>query len=57
MNQDRERLESMAQHIPLGRVSSPEEHTDLYVTLASANGARYITGTILISDGGLSAGS
>jgi len=57
MNQDRERLESMGQHIPLGRISSPEEHTDLYVTLASENGARYITGTILISDGGLSAGA
>lgn len=56
MNTDRNRLDSMGQHIPLGRVSSPEEHTDLYVTLASENGARYITGTILVSDGGLSAG-
>ena len=56
MNSDRSRLDSMGQHIPLGRVSSPEEHTDLYVMLASANGARYITGTILVSDGGLTAG-
>ncbi|HCT72938.1 MAG TPA: cis-2,3-dihydrobiphenyl-2,3-diol dehydrogenase [Psychrobacter sp.] len=56
MNKDRARLESMGKHIPLGRVSSPEEHTDLYVTLASAKGARYVTGTILVSDGGLSAG-
>ncbi|PID65668.1 MAG: hypothetical protein CR975_06250 [Gammaproteobacteria bacterium] len=56
MNKDRQRLETMGQHIPLGRVSEPEEHTDLYVTLASENGARYVTGTILVSDGGLSAG-
>ncbi|ALS31841.1 hypothetical protein PTRA_a0487 [Pseudoalteromonas translucida KMM 520] len=56
MNSDRSRLDSMGQHIPLGRVSSPEEHTDLYVMLASANGARYITGTVLVSDGGLTAG-
>lgn len=56
MNKDRERLESMGKHIPLGRVSSPEEHTDFYVMLASAKGARYVTGTILVSDGGLSAG-
>lgn len=56
MNKDRERLAAMGSHIPLGRVSAPEEHTDLYVTLASAKGARYVTGTILVSDGGLSAG-
>lgn len=56
MNADRTRLASMGEHIPLGRVSAPEEHTDLYVTLASAKGARYVTGTILVSDGGLSAG-
>lgn len=56
MNADRERLASMGDHIPLGRVSNPEEHTDLYVLLASANGANYITGTMLVSDGGLTAG-
>lgn len=56
MNSDRDRIESMGQHIPLQRVSTPEEHTDLYMVLASANGARYITGTLLVSDGGLTSG-
>lgn len=56
MNEDRERLEAMGEHIPLRRVSLPEEHTDLYVLLASEKGARYVTGSILVSDGGLSAG-
>ncbi len=56
MNIDRRRIETMGEHIPLGRVSQAEEHTDLYVLLASAQGARYITGTMLVSDGGLSAG-
>jgi NAD(P)-dependent dehydrogenase (short-subunit alcohol dehydrogenase family) len=56
MNSDPARLEAMGQHIPIGRVSKPEEHMDLYVLLASATGAAYITGSILVSDGGLSAG-
>lgn len=56
MNGDRNRLESMGDHIPLNRVSLPEEHTDLYVILASQNSARYVTGTFFVSDGGLSAG-
>ena len=56
MNSDRDRVASMGKHIPLGRVSSPEEHTDLYALLASENGARYVTGTLLVSDGGLTSG-
>ncbi len=56
MNADRERVAAMASHIPLGRVSSPEEHTGLYVLLASRRDSAYITGAILQSDGGLTLG-
>jgi NAD(P)-dependent dehydrogenase (short-subunit alcohol dehydrogenase family) len=56
MNSNLDKLAAMGQHIPLGRVSAPEEHTGLYVLLASKAGAKYITGTMLVSDGGLSAG-
>ena len=56
MNSDSDRLDSMGKHIPMQRVSEPEEHTDLYVLLASETASRYITGTMLVSDGGLSAG-
>lgn len=56
MNADSDRLAKMGNYIPLGRVSAPEEHTDLYVLLASKAGSSYITGTMLVSDGGLSAG-
>jgi len=56
MNADSRRMTRMASHIPLKRVSAPEEHTDLYVLLASKSEAPYVTGTILISDGGLCAG-
>jgi NAD(P)-dependent dehydrogenase (short-subunit alcohol dehydrogenase family) len=55
MNESEEKLASIGQHIPLRRVSEPEEHTDLYVLLAGQS-ATYITGSILVSDGGLSAG-
>jgi NAD(P)-dependent dehydrogenase (short-subunit alcohol dehydrogenase family) len=55
MNQDGERMAAMESHIPLGFVSKPEDHTGLYVLLASRRNSRYITGTILVSDGGLTA--
>jgi NAD(P)-dependent dehydrogenase (short-subunit alcohol dehydrogenase family) len=55
MNGDPARLAAMAQHIPLGFVSKPDDHTGLYVLLASRENSRYITGTILVSDGGLTA--
>lgn len=55
MNEDPNKLKVIGQHIPMGRVSLPEEHTDFYVLLAGT-GASYITGTILVSDGGLTAG-
>lgn len=56
MNSDRSRLDTMEEHIPLGRVSEPEDHMDLYVLLASKTGAKYITGSMLVSDGGLTSG-
>jgi NAD(P)-dependent dehydrogenase (short-subunit alcohol dehydrogenase family) len=55
MNADRERLASMGTHIPLGRVSQPADHTGLYVLLASRKNSAYVTGAILLSDGGLTA--
>jgi NAD(P)-dependent dehydrogenase (short-subunit alcohol dehydrogenase family) len=53
MNGDPERMTSMAQHMLLGRVSTPEEHASLYVLLASKDEAPYVTGAMLLSDGGL----
>jgi 2,3-dihydroxy-2,3-dihydrophenylpropionate dehydrogenase len=55
MNGDPQRIAAMASHIPLGFVSLPEDHTGLYVLLASRENSRYITGTMLVSDGGLTA--
>jgi NAD(P)-dependent dehydrogenase (short-subunit alcohol dehydrogenase family) len=55
MNEKTDRLELMGEHIPLGRVSEPEEHTGLYVMLASEE-STYMTGSLLVSDGGLTAG-
>jgi NAD(P)-dependent dehydrogenase (short-subunit alcohol dehydrogenase family) len=55
MNSDRQRIATMDSHIPLGFVSQPEDHTGLYVLLASRGNSRYITGTMLVSDGGLTA--
>ena len=53
MNADAQRLAAMGSHIPLGRVSQPEDHTGLYVLLASPTDSAYITGAVLLSDGGL----
>lgn len=53
MNADAARLSAMASHIPLGRVSSPEDHAALYVLLASRTEGAYMTGAMLLSDGGL----
>jgi 2,3-dihydroxy-2,3-dihydrophenylpropionate dehydrogenase len=55
MNGDPSRIAAMEPHIPLGFVSMPEDHTGLYVLLASRGNSRYITGTMLVSDGGLTA--
>ncbi len=53
MNADRGRIETMAAHIPLGYVSRPEDHASLYVLLASRAESPYVTGAMLLSDGGL----
>jgi NAD(P)-dependent dehydrogenase (short-subunit alcohol dehydrogenase family) len=53
LNEDPARIAAMAPHIPLGFVSHPEDHTGLYVLLASRRDSAYITGAMLLSDGGL----
>ncbi len=53
MNADPSRMEVMARHMLLGRVSRPEDHTSLYVLLAARDEAPYVTGAMLLSDGGL----
>jgi 3-oxoacyl-[acyl-carrier protein] reductase len=50
-----EGLERAADFIPLGRVGEPEDVADVIVFLAS-EGARYITGQVLVVDGGLLVG-
>lgn len=53
MNADTGRMATMRERMLLGRVSEPEEHVGLYVTLAARNEASYVTGAMLLSDGGL----
>jgi NAD(P)-dependent dehydrogenase (short-subunit alcohol dehydrogenase family) len=53
MNADPTRIAAMAPHIPLGFVSAPQDHTGLYVLLASRQNSAYITGAMMLSDGGL----
>jgi 3-oxoacyl-[acyl-carrier protein] reductase len=47
-----EGLEKAAEFIPMGRVGEPEDIADVGVFLASKS-ARYITGQVLVVDGGL----
>jgi NAD(P)-dependent dehydrogenase (short-subunit alcohol dehydrogenase family) len=53
MNADPERMAVMAKHMLLGRVAVPEDHTSLFVLLAGKTESAYITGAMLLSDGGL----
>ncbi|KEQ52171.1 SDR family oxidoreductase [Sphingobium chlorophenolicum] len=53
MNGDAARMEAMRRHMPLGRVSSPEDHAALFVLLASREESPYVTGAMMLSDGGL----
>ncbi len=45
--------EMVAKTVPLGFLSEPFDHTDLYVTLASKTESRFVTAEIIRSDGGL----
>jgi len=45
--------EAAARQIPLGFVSNPEDHAELFLLLASRTEARFMTGALLPSDGGL----
>jgi len=53
MNADPARMAVMTDHILLGRVSVPDDHTSLYVLLAARSESAYITGAMFRSDGGL----
>ncbi len=48
-------LEAAAKFIPIGRVGEPEDIADVALFLAS-DGARYITGQVVVVDGGLLVG-
>jgi 3-oxoacyl-[acyl-carrier protein] reductase len=50
-----EGLEKAAEFIPMGRVGEPEDVADVIAFLAS-EGARYISGQVLVVDGGLLVG-
>lgn len=45
--------ELIGKSVPLGFAQNPEDHTGLYVLLASARNSRAITGEIMMSDGGV----
>ena len=51
-----ERLAKTAEYIPLGRVGEPEDVAGVTVFLAS-DAARYVTGQVIVVDGGLLVGS
>ncbi|MEG3178762.1 SDR family NAD(P)-dependent oxidoreductase [Sphingomonas sp. RB3P16] len=53
LNGDPTRTAAMADHMLLGRISAPEDHASLYVLLAAREESAYITGAMLLSDGGL----
>lgn len=53
LNGDAARTAAMAEHMLLGRISAPEDHASLYVLLAAREESAYITGAMLLSDGGL----
>lgn len=48
--------EMLTDMTPLGFVAKPEQHAGLWVTLASREDSAYVTGTIVLSDGGIGVG-
>ncbi|MHA6797426.1 SDR family oxidoreductase (plasmid) [Pseudonocardia bannensis] len=46
-------MDRVAETVPLGFVAEPADHAALYVLLASATEAPFVTGAVLPSDGGL----
>lgn len=45
--------ERIARHVPLGFAQVPEDHTGLYLLLASKANSRAVTGQVFMSDGGV----
>lgn len=45
--------ERIASHVPLRFAQEPEDHTGLYVLLASRQNSRAVTGQVFMSDGGV----
>lgn len=55
--QDMEGLDAMIGGMtPLGRIAEPDDHAGLYALLASRRDSAYMTGTVLLSDGGIGIG-
>lgn len=55
--EDMEGLDAMiAGMTPLARIAEPDDHTGLYALLASRRDSAYMTGTVLLSDGGIGIG-
>jgi len=50
-----EGAEKAGEFIPMGRIGEPEDIADVVLFLAS-NGARYMTGQVVVVDGGLLVG-
>ncbi len=46
----------IANMTPLARIAEPDDHTGLYALLASRRDSAYMTGTVLLSDGGIGIG-
>jgi NAD(P)-dependent dehydrogenase (short-subunit alcohol dehydrogenase family) len=44
---------ALARQIPLGFVALPHDHAEIYLLLAARDGARFTTGAVFPSDGGL----
>ena len=53
MNADPDRMAAVRRHMLMGRVACPEDHTSLFVLLASREESSFVTGAMMLSDGGL----